>query len=212
MQTITLFSIIILIVSVIIHEVMHGYAAKWQGDHTAEMAGRLTLNPLPHLDLFGSILVPVILVFSGAPFVVGWAKPVPFNPFNLRNQKWGEAIVAVAGPLSNVVIAVFFVLLIRFSDILSFLPPSFIQISALVVIINLVLAVFNLMPFPPLDGSKIFFSILPGRYYHIRETMERYWFVFFLFFLFALSKFLFPVVVYIFRLLAGQSGLNALLF
>ena len=96
-----IFSVIIFIFSVIIHEVSHGYAAYLQGDNTAKYAGRLTLNPIPHIDIFGSIVLPLFLVLSKIPIIVGWAKPVPFNPYNLRNQKWGEAIVAIAGPLSN---------------------------------------------------------------------------------------------------------------
>src|SRR3977135_632093 len=101
------FSIIILIFSVIIHEVSHGYAAYLQGDNTAKYAGRLTLNPLKHLEWFGSFILPLMSYLLGG-FIIGWAKPVPFNPYNLRNQRWGEALVALAGPASNICIAVFF--------------------------------------------------------------------------------------------------------
>ena len=112
MQIDFIFSIIVLIFSVVIHEVSHGYAAYYLGDNTAKFQGRLTLNPLKHLDLFGSLFVPLMTYFAGG-FLIGWAKPVPFNPYNLRDQKWGEAMVAVAGPLSNIFIAVFFGLFIR---------------------------------------------------------------------------------------------------
>src|SRR3989344_4347985 len=111
--------LIVLLFSVILHEVSHGFSAKLQGDNTAEAAGRLTLNPLPHLDPFGSIILPLLLAipaFLGAPAVIiGWAKPVPFNPANLKNKKWGPALVALAGPLVNIFLAIIFGILIRFS-------------------------------------------------------------------------------------------------
>jgi len=144
-----IFQILILIMSVVIHEVSHGYAALFLGDKTAEYQGRLSLNPLKHLDLFGSVLVPAMSYFLGG-FIIGWAKPVPFNPYNLRNQKWGEAIVAVAGPLSNIFIALAFGLSLRFFG--SAFPASFIAIVGYIVLINIILAVFNLVPIPPLDG------------------------------------------------------------
>ena len=126
----------------------HGYAAFLLGDPTAKNQGRLTLNPIRHLDLFGSILIPAFLVITNAGFLFGWAKPVPYNPYNLRNQKWGEAIVAVAGPASNIFIALVFGLLIRFGA--EFLSPAFLNISAILVLINLMLAVLidsNLLKF-----------------------------------------------------------------
>ena len=155
-----LFSIIILIFSVIIHEVSHGYAALYLGDVTAKYAGRLTLNPIKHIDPVGSIILPLLFAISGSGVILGWAKPVPYNPYNLRNKKWGELIVAIAGPASNILIAVIFGLLIRFSGILG-LPTAFVQLSISVVLINLVLAIFNLIPIPPLDGSKVLFAFLP---------------------------------------------------
>ncbi len=164
------FFIAILIMSVVIHEVSHGYAANLLGDKTAEYEGRLTLNPFKHLDLFGSIIVPIITSLGGFPF--GWAKPVPFNPYNLRYQRFGEMIVAIAGPASNILIAVVFGLLIRFG--LGYLPPAFLSISLLVIVINISLAIFNLIPIPPLDGSKVLFGLLPLRFSHIRWQFERY--------------------------------------
>jgi Zn-dependent protease len=165
-----LFYILILFMSVVIHEVAHGYAARMLGDRTAEYEGRLTLNPLVHIDPIGSVIVPIITSLAGFPF--GWAKPVPFNPYNLRSQRWGELIVAAAGPLSNIAIAVVFGLIIRFGAgelSASFLAPAF-----QVVLINLSLAIFNLIPIPPLDGSKILFGILPFRFNRIRWQLERY--------------------------------------
>ena len=159
------FLIIILILSVVIHEVSHGYAANMLGDPTARMAGRLTLNPIKHLDLMGSIIIPGLLVLSGSPFLFGYAKPVPYNPYNLRKyawgQKWGEAIVAIAGPAVNLFIALVFGLLVRFSASLSFITPEFIQISTTIVFINILLAVINMIPIPPLDGSKVLNVLLP---------------------------------------------------
>src|SRR3989338_9716356 len=108
----TIFYIAILIMSVVIHEVSHGFVAEKFGDHTARHAGRLTLNPIPHLDLFGSFILPFLLVISNASFVIGWAKPVPYNPENLNNRKWGTVAVASAGVLSNLLVAVIFSIII----------------------------------------------------------------------------------------------------
>ncbi len=167
----TVYSIIILIFSVVIHEVTHGYMALFLGDPTAKYAGRLTLNPLKHIDLFGSIILPVLSFLTGG-FVIGWAKPVPYNPYNLRNGKRGEALVALAGPLSNLSLVILFSLIIRIGQ--NFFPPSFLLISSFVVYINLVLMLFNLIPIFPLDGSRILFSFLPGRFQYIKEWFERY--------------------------------------
>jgi Zn-dependent protease len=159
--------------SVVIHEVSHGYAAYLQGDLTAYYEGRLTLNPLKHIDPIGSIIVPIITTLAGFPF--GWAKPVPFNPYNLRNQRWGELLVAIAGPLSNIIIAIIFGLIVRFSNL--GLESPFIGLSILVVLVNLGLALFNLMPVPPLDGSKVLFAFLPYRLQQYRFQLERYSFM-----------------------------------
>lgn len=160
-----LFIILILILSVVIHEVSHGYAANMLGDPTARMAGRLTLNPIKHLDLMGSIIIPGLLVISGSPFLFGWAKPVPYNPYNLRKyswgQKWGEALVAAAGPAVNIFIAIVFGLIIRFGISFNFITPAFVEISTIVVFINILLAVINMLPIPPLDGSKVLGALLP---------------------------------------------------
>lgn len=196
-----IFPIIIFIFSVIIHEVSHGFAAYLQGDNTAKYAGRLTLNPIPHIDLFGSIILPLILVLSHSPMVIGWAKPVPFNPYNLRNQKWGEAIVAVAGPLSNICIAIIFGLFLRFN-----LLPTLAEPFLYIVFINLVLAVFNLVPIPPLDGSKILFSILPYSMNNVRAFLEKNGFFLLIFFVFFLWDKVFPIV---YTLLIAITGISS---
>lgn len=201
MQIDIVFQIVILIFSVIIHEVSHGYAAYFMGDNTAKYQGRLNLNPINHLELFGSFILPIITYMSGG-FIIGWAKPVPFNPYNLRDQKWGEAKVALAGPLSNFLIAIFFGLLIRFGIAVQF-GTSFVYISSMIVMLNLVLGTFNLVPIPPLDGSKILFSLLPYNMNHVREFLERNGIYLMIFFIFFLWKFIFPIVSLEFTLLTG---------
>ncbi len=150
----------ILILSIVFHEVAHGYAANWLGDPTARLAGRLSPNPLLHIDPIGSVLVPAVLYMTSAPFLFGWAKPVPYNPYNLRNQKWGESFVAAAGPLANLFLATVFTILIRLSSSLGF-SAEFVDMATYVVFINILLALFNAIPFPPLDGSKIIVPFLP---------------------------------------------------
>jgi Zn-dependent protease len=172
MQPDFIFIILILIFSVVLHEVSHGYVANTLGDPTARLAGRLTLNPIKHLDMMGSIIIPAILILTSAGFIFGWAKPVPYNPYNLRRGgKWADAIVAGAGPVSNFVIAIIFGLLIRFGIVFGFVTAPFIQIAGIIVFVNIMLGVFNLIPVPPLDGSKVLSGILP---LHAGETYKRF--------------------------------------
>jgi Zn-dependent protease len=152
--------IIVLILSVIIHEVAHGYAANWLGDPTARLAGRLSANPLVHIDPMMSVILPGILIATGSPILFGAAKPVPYNPYNLTNQKWGEAIVAAAGPFANIILAVIFAGLIRAAGILH-LSDTFVTFAIQIIMLNIFLAFFNLVPIPPLDGSKILPRLLP---------------------------------------------------
>ncbi len=170
MEPVLIFFFIVLILSIIVHEVSHGFAAEMLGDPTARLQGRLTLNPIPHIDPIGSILVPGILLFSQTGFLFGWAKPVPYNPYNLKNQKWGEAIVAAAGPGVNILLALAFGLLIRFGS--GTLPQAFLDLSGIIVFVNIMLAFFNLIPIPPLDGSKLLKSILPFRTARAFERFE----------------------------------------
>lgn len=192
--------------SVVIHEVSHGYAALYFGDKTAEMQGRLTLNPIKHLDLYGSIILPLLLVISNAPFLIGWAKPVPYNPnnFNPEERRRASIWVASAGIISNLAIALIFSLFIRLTGFLGILvPESVISISSVIVLVNIVLAIFNLMPFPPLDGSKILFGLLGYKYRKIEIFMERYSIVFLLIFIFFLWRFITPVIYLLFNIFTG---------
>ena len=203
-----IFNIIILIFSVVVHEVSHGYAALMQGDRTAQDEGRLTLNPIKHLEFFGSFLLPAISYLLGG-FIFGWAKPVPYNPHNLHNKRWGPALVAVAGPLANISLAVIFGLVIRFLPGLSGALPglfilNFLNIASLIVLLNLVLAFFNLVPIPPLDGSKILFAFLPYRWQGVQIFLEQYGLFIFLMFIFFFSRILLPIVLFSFRLITGS--------
>ena len=155
------FYILVLIISVILHEIAHGYAANALGDPTAKLAGRLTINPLPHIDLFGSIIIPALLVLSHTGVMFGWAKPVPYNPYNLKNQRWGEAIVGISGVATNLLIAVLFGLLARVSFIYEL--DRLAAFLGIVCVVNLSLALFNLIPFPPLDGFTTLRGLLPYR-------------------------------------------------
>ncbi|MEK7662544.1 MAG: site-2 protease family protein [Patescibacteria group bacterium] len=197
-----IFSIAVLIFSVIVHELAHGYTADYLGDPTARLAGRLTWNPLSHLDAVGSLLVPLFSYTLGG-FVFGWAKPVPYNPYNLRNQKWGTALVAVSGAAANLLIALFFSLVIRYKEALSISSPSFIEIAGVVIFLNILLAVFNLIPIPPLDGSKVLFSILPHRFGFIQEFLEKYSLVLIIFLIFFLWRFFIPLVYFLYSLFTG---------
>jgi Zn-dependent protease len=203
------FQVAILVMSVVVHEVSHGLAALWLGDPTAKYAGRLTLNPFKHLDWWGSLIVPLIMIFTlGIGF--GWAKPVPYNPYNLKDQRKGPALVGLSGPLSNILLAVIFGLAARFIvmnslikvdiirnllarnyedlavSISGSLSSIFFLLFAMIVIINVFLAFFNLIPIPPLDGSKLLFAVLRLR----TETiiiLEQFGFIFLLAFIFIFS-------------------------
>lgn len=194
-----IFQIIILIFSVMIHEISHGAMALAFGDRTAQYEGRLTLNPIKHLDWYGSILLPLFLWIIGSPFMIGWAKPVPYNPYNLRNRKVGEMMVAIAGPISNLLIAFIFGIAIRF------LHGNFLEIVfEFVVLLNISLAVFNLIPIPPLDGSKILFALLPvrGRFV-FSDLAQRYGIIVIIGLMFVLPRIISPIIYSIFTLITG---------
>ncbi len=199
----TIFFIFILIMSVVIHEVAHGFMALRFGDKTALYAGRLTLNPLRHLDMFGSIILPAFLVLTHSSFLFGWAKPVPYNPNNLTNRKWGTIAVACAGVLANLFIAIFFGLILRLAVNSFVVSSNFVSIVSSIVLLNLGLALFNLVPVPPLDGSKILFSLLPASFYRVISFMEQYSLILILVFVLFFSDVLYPLLSYFFSLLTG---------
>lgn len=200
----TIFYVVILIMSVVIHEVSHGFMAEYFGDDTARNAGRLTLNPIKHLDLFGSIILPAVLVISHSPFLFGWAKPVPYNPNNLRNKKWGTIAVAAAGVMANFLIAIIFGIVIRASAHFT-LPVGFYFITSAIVIVNLALAIFNLVPIPPLDGSKILFSFLPESAFNFIIAFEQYSLILLLIFIVFFSDYLYPILAFLFHLITGLA-------
>lgn len=200
----TIFFLIILIFSIIIHELAHGYMAEWFGDPTARLAGRLTMNPVPHIDPLGSIILPALMLLgSGGTFAFGWAKPVPYNPYNLRNYKWGTVFVGLAGVLANLALAVIFGLMLRFNVELGIAPGPFAQMLGTIVYLNIVLAVFNMIPFPPLDGAKVFFSLLPVRFQRIHDTLEHNWLLFIVFVVFFAQYIISPISGFIFRIITG---------
>ena len=194
-------SIAILVFSVVIHEVAHGLAALSQGDQTAKIMGRLTLNPIKHIDPFGSIVLPLLCAILPGGIILGWAKPVPVNFNALKSGKNGEALVAFAGPLSNIVLALIAGLTIRFFA-LALVPPAILALE-IIVITNLVLATFNLVPLPPLDGSCILSAILPQKARYIMNMLERYGLLFALLFVFFLWQLIIPIVYYIAYLISG---------
>lgn len=221
-MAITIFSIFALVVSAIFHEYAHGWAAYKLGDMTAKDAGRLTLNPMPHIDPVGSILLPLILVLSQSPIFIGWAKPVPYNPYNLRDAKYGDLKVAISGPASNFLLAIIFGLIARFSGISYILKQglasSFFSgnydvllaqmqgnfsaaifvMSLIFCFINLLLMIFNLVPIPPLDGSKVLITYLPYQWKMKVLELEQYGFILLLFLLmFGLLNFISPLIFFL---------------
>lgn len=177
-----IFSISILIMSVVAHEVSHGYVAYILGDPTAKLAGRLTLNPIKHIDPVGSVIVPLLTSLTG--FTFGWAKPVPYNPYNLRGGDKAAASVALAGPVMNIFIAFVFgaMIKLRVFDVME--NPDIYSLLIYIVLINFVLALFNLTPIPPFDGSKVLFSMLPYNHRKVEEFLEANQLIILFFFIF----------------------------
>lgn len=202
-MSLPIISFIILIISVILHEVSHGYMAEYLGDPTARLLGRLTLNPIPHIDPVGSILLPLLFVISGSPVVFGWAKPVPYDPRNIRGTTWkeryGGAIVAAAGPAVNIFLAIVFGILIRVGSF----DATMVQFFLMVVLINISLAVFNLIPIPPLDGHHILSAMLPISLRQKYMALSRYSFVLMFIVAFVLWRLVSPLVLVITHVITG---------
>lgn len=194
------FQIIVLVFSAIIHEYMHGWMAFQLGDTTAKDMGRLTLNPISHIDPIGSILLPAVLIFSNAGIVFGWAKPVPYNPYNLRDQKYGGAKVALAGPMANLITALFFGMIIRFFPLEN---PMILGLFAIIVQINILLMVFNLVPIPPMDGSKVIMPFLPYNAQLFMARLEQYGMFLVLLFVMMGFPLIIPIINFLFKLIVG---------
>jgi len=208
--TLLIFQLAVLLFSVMIHEVSHGAVALKLGDPTAKDAGRLTLNPIKHLDFFGSFLLPVLLFFvSAGTFVLGWAKPVPYNPYNLKNPKTGAGIIGVAGPLSNILVAIIFGIFIRILATFAVTPTiaALILLFNIIVFINILLAIFNLLPLPPLDGANVLFSVLPKKFEQVRHFLERYGFFLLILFIFFGFQLIIPIINTLFRLIVGSAAI-----
>ena len=201
-----LFLIVILLFSIVIHEVSHGTMALYLGDPTAKYAGRLTLNPIKHLDPIGSVILPLFLILMaklmGGGIIFGWAKPVPINPYNFRDQKYGSAKVALAGPGSNLAIALVFGLALRFFPAISAIPGLELMFSY-IVYINILLAIFNLLPVPPLDGSHILFTFLPPGIENLKIFLSQFGLFILLFIIFFFFRWLFLLINWIFALIVG---------
>lgn len=204
------FSLILLVVNFIafflaltVHEFAHALSAYYLGDRTAQYAGRLTLNPLAHIDLVGTILLPLFLILTNAGIVFGWAKPVPVNYYNLRDQKWGPAIVSLAGPAANFIFGVICIILLNLVNNFTSLGGNNLLVNFLfvLVLINFVLMVFNLIPIPPLDGSKILFAFLPDRYMNVKVFLERYGIMILFALLIFGGGFLSLIFLYLFRII-----------
>lgn len=207
---------IMLLVGFPVHEFAHALAAYRLGDSTAKLYGRLTLNPVAHFDPLGGILLAVTFIGSGGSFGFGWAKPTPVNPSNLAGGPRGEALVAAAGPLSNLVLAAAAALPLRYiladPELHAQIPDMVVQILSLFILINLVLMIFNLLPIPPLDGSKVLFAFLPPRLsWQWRPVLEQYGFVLVLLLFFLPlpggsigGRILFPIIDAFYFLLVGR--------
>lgn len=212
-------TIIALIVSIILHEMAHGFAANAMGDPTARLQGRLSPNPLVHIDLLGSIIIPGLLLFSNAGLLFGWAKPVPYNPYNLK-APWGlpakasEALVAAAGPATNLLLAFIFAMVYRSGEMFA-LSSSFLSIAWAIVFLNILLAMFNMIPIPPLDGSKILMVFLPAnlqyKYRQLVQWTERYGlFAMFAFIFIFINFFSQPFFIFVSTLTGLATGTNGL--
>ena len=197
------FPLLVLFFSIVIHEVAHGSMALMLGDPTAKERGRLTLNPIKHIDPFGTIILPLLLLLitAGQGPIFGWAKPVPVNPYNFKDKRWGSLKVAAVGPAVNFLIAVIFGLAIRFVS----LPASLLIPFEIISIYNFLWGLFNLLPIPPLDGSHILFSLLPYTWNKFKRFLNQYGLLLLVMFLFFGISFLFDIAAFLFTLTSGLS-------
>lgn len=170
-----LLQISVLVFSVVVHEVAHGFAANKLGDPTAKDEGRLTLNPIPHIDPFMSVILPLMLIFTGSPFVIGGAKPVPVNPMYFRDHKKGMMITSLAGPASNILLAVIFAVILKMTSVIPVLgSQGLVMFLSYGILLNVMLAAFNLIPIPPLDGSKVLMGVMPDKMMYSYMKLEPY--------------------------------------
>jgi len=200
-----IFQLVALLFSVIIHEVFHGITAYRLGDPTAKNSGRLTLNPLKHLDFFGSFLLPFALFLIKSPVLFGWAKPVPFNPLYLKNPKRDSGLIGLSGPLSNFSIAIIFSLILKILTFVGLVNPAFLFFINIVILINIALGVFNLVPIPPLDGSKVLFAFLPRSAEKYMAVLEQYGMFILLFFIFFGFRFIIPIIYFLYGFLGSGA-------
>ena len=201
--------IIALVLSITLHEFMHAWVSNYLGDQTAKQRGRLTLNPLAHIDPLMTLLLPAALILAHSPVIFGAARPVPFNPWAVRFGKWGSALVAVAGPLTNLALAVFFALWLRI-----FSPGGWaVEFFVTIIVVNVSFFIFNLIPFPPLDGSRVLYAAAPLGLRQVMDKIERSGILIFALLLFVLFPLIGPFVAklasYILQLLVpGLTGLS----
>lgn len=202
--SVKIFQLIVLYASLVIHEVSHGMAAYKLGDPTAKLAGRLSFNPLKHIDPFGTIVLPLFLVLFQSPFIICYAKPVPFNPNNFRNVKKGTILTGLAGPLSNIVLAIIFGLLIRLLAFFGLLSFNLLSLLSIIVFLNFLLALFNLAPFPPFDGHHLVFSLLPDKLHGLKTFLfENSWILMLIWIFFIFPYLLVPLVYQLSRIIIG---------
>ncbi len=205
-MTITIFTLFVFLFSVIVHEVAHGVVALRLGDTTAKDLGRLTLNPIAHLEPFGSFILPILLYFAtNGAMIFGWAKPVPYNPLRLKNPMRDAGLIAAAGPITNLGVAIIFGIMIRIlaHSINPLRIETLFVLLHVIVSVNILLAIFNLVPIPPLDGSKVLFALLPKRYAQVQTILERYGLLFLLLFITIGFNLIKPIINTVYHLIVG---------